>query len=188
MRTVRPFALLAASLLVATAVCAEINSAVSAIRDPQALALLQAAANAMGGVVPNDSVATGTVTIVAGSETSQGTIKILTRGSDQTSVQITTQDDAWTEIYSKGQASRAAQNAVTPYSQELASTSQSAYFPLALIGAILQDPDAAYQHVSVQPIIRIPVTLHGEGHLARLVIGPPPQNRIYSARRRRRCS
>jgi hypothetical protein len=58
--------------------------------DPQAVAAIQQAAIAMGGSAPSDSTATGTITTVAGSPTENGTITILTRGTDQTSEQIQT--------------------------------------------------------------------------------------------------
>src|SRR5207244_9922593 len=53
-----------------------------------ALAVLQGAFAAMGGSVPSDSTANGTVTTVAGSQTESGSVIILTRGTDQTSEQI----------------------------------------------------------------------------------------------------
>src|SRR2546429_7725110 len=56
-------------------------------RDPQAVALLQASVASMG-ILPADSVATGTLTISAGSSIETGKIRILTRGTDQTSEEI----------------------------------------------------------------------------------------------------
>jgi hypothetical protein len=49
-------------------------------RDPQALVILQGAVAAMGGSVPSDSTANGTVTTVAGSLTENGSVIVLTRG------------------------------------------------------------------------------------------------------------
>jgi len=42
------------------------QTAAPVTRDPQAVALMQASVRTMGGKVPSDSVATGTITIVAG--------------------------------------------------------------------------------------------------------------------------
>jgi hypothetical protein len=60
------------------------------VRDAHAVTALQQAIAAMGGTMPSDSTATGTVTIVAGSETNQGTIRILTRGTQQTLEEVQT--------------------------------------------------------------------------------------------------
>jgi hypothetical protein len=54
------------------------------VRDPQAFALLQAAAAALARMPPGDSMATGSVTLAAGSTTDQGTIRVLTKGTSQT--------------------------------------------------------------------------------------------------------
>src|ERR1700687_4223002 len=69
-------------------------------RDAQAVTLLQTSVGAMGGNVPSDSVATGSIKIVAGSQTSTGTIRILTRGTDQSSEQITLPEATRTVTYS----------------------------------------------------------------------------------------
>jgi hypothetical protein len=45
------------------------------VRDPQAVAALRQAFAAMGGRLPADTVATGTITIVEGSRTETGTIR-----------------------------------------------------------------------------------------------------------------
>ena len=54
----------------------------SIVRDQQALTVLQNAISAMGNAVPGDSVATGSVTIVAGTKTDDGTVRITTRGTE----------------------------------------------------------------------------------------------------------
>ena len=53
-------------------------------RDPQAALLVAKAVMAMGGTVPSNSLATGTVELVEGSLQESGTVRILTRGLDQT--------------------------------------------------------------------------------------------------------
>jgi hypothetical protein len=116
-------------------------------RDPQAIAALQQAVAAMGGNVPADSVATGTVTLVAGSETDQGGIRLLTRGTSQTSVQVQTPLNSWGVTYSQGQGSRTDGATSTALSLEAASTSQCAYFPLPYLAGVLQNPDTALQYI-----------------------------------------
>ena len=44
-------------------------------RDPQAISILQQSVKSMGGVLPADSVAMGNIQTIAGSETTQGTIR-----------------------------------------------------------------------------------------------------------------
>src|SRR6266481_1211427 len=81
------------------------QSATVVQRDPQAVALLQGSLKTMGGAVPADSAATGSITIVAGSQTSTGTVRILSRGTDQSSEQITLPQSTNTLTYSRGLAS-----------------------------------------------------------------------------------
>ncbi len=109
-------------------------------RDPQALAILQGAFAAMGGSVPSDSTANGTVTTVAGSRTETGSVTILTRGTNQACEQIQT-PHGFTLVYSKGQASQVIDSVTTPLSSELASSSRSVAFPVPLIAAVLNNPD-----------------------------------------------
>ncbi len=73
-------------------------------RDSQAVALVQQVVAAMRGVVPSDSVATGTIELVAGSKAETGTIRILTRGLDQTAEHIETGEGRRRFLYSRGRA------------------------------------------------------------------------------------
>src|SRR6266403_1462703 len=129
------------------------HSATAAQRDPQALAVLNQAVTAMGGSVPGDSSATGTVTITAGSDTQAGTIKILTRGSSQTLEQITTSSGSAQVVYSNGFANDSNHIATkAKYSLELATSSQSALFPLPLVSAVLSSSDFALQYIGQENI------------------------------------
>ncbi len=122
-------------------------------RDPQAVAGLKQAVTVMGGSVPGDSTATGTVTITAGSDTEVGTIKILTRGSSQTLEQITTASGTTQTVYSNAVANDSNHIATkTKYSLELAASSQSALFPLPLLSAILSSSDSAFQYIGLENI------------------------------------
>ncbi len=126
-------------------------------RDPQAVAILQAAAAAMGGTVPNDSVATGSVVIVAGSKTDTGTIRILTRGTNQTAELIQISDGTRTLIYSRGQAAERDSASSKRQSLELSASSQSPNFPLPVLAGALSDPDAAFQYLGQEALLGFPV-------------------------------
>ncbi len=139
-------------LLLAVLPCSSAFSQQAPQRDPQALVLLQHAFAAMGGALPSDSVATGNVTLVAGSKTESGTIRILTRGVDQGAEQIQTPDGNRSIVYSQGRANRLDGTITTVFSLELAASSQTPCFPLALIAASLNNPDTAFQYVGLETI------------------------------------
>jgi hypothetical protein len=122
-------------------------------RDPQAVALLQTSVSAMGGAVPADSVATGSVTMVAGSQTSIGTIRILTRGTNQSSEQITLPQSTYSVTYSAGLADESINSAAPasiPFERTV--TSQSVCFPLPFLAAALGNPDESIQYVALETV------------------------------------
>jgi hypothetical protein len=121
-------------------------------RDPQALALLQGSVRAMGGTVPTDSVATGNVTIVAGSQTSTGTIRILTRGTDQSSEQITLPQSTYSVTYSRGLAGETINSNATSIPLERTVTSQSVCFPLPFLASALANSDESIQYVALETV------------------------------------
>lgn len=121
------------------------------VRDPQAVAILNKSLAAMGGA-PADSVATGKITIVAGSLTTQGTVRVLTRGLNQSSEQIQTPDISSTVTYSSGKATEVQSSAASPLPLERAVTSQAPEFPSALLSAALVNPDLAYQFVGIEAV------------------------------------
>lgn len=104
-------------------------------RDPQAVAVLRQSVTAMGGVVPADSVATGSVTIIAGSSKETGTIRIQTRGLDQTSEQISTSTRSYGQVYSRGRAAESRGDTKRKVSLERAVSTQSMSFPLLIVAA-----------------------------------------------------
>jgi hypothetical protein len=116
-------------------------------RDPQAVALLGQSVAAMGTTMPADSTATGSVTITAGSETSQGTVHILTRSMDQTSIQFQTTNVNWSVIYSNGQANRVDATGTSVLPLEHAASSQSLYFPFPFLSGLLGNPDVSLHYV-----------------------------------------
>ncbi|MGH9858489.1 MAG: hypothetical protein ACRD5F_00540, partial [Candidatus Acidiferrales bacterium] len=73
-------------------------------RDPRAIAILQQSFAAMGGAVPGDCVATGTITIEAGSSSESGSIRILARDFDQSVEEVQGSEGAIRRVYSRGQA------------------------------------------------------------------------------------
>lgn len=121
-------------------------------RDLQAVALVQQAIKAMGSTVPSDSVAAGTVTVLAGTSADQGTIRILTRGTNQTSEQIQTPRMQVTEVFSTGLASQSIGNTNTSYSANRAVTSQAKDFPLPLLAGLLANPDEALQFIGLEQV------------------------------------
>jgi len=121
-------------------------------RDLQAVALLQQSARAMGGSVPSDSVATGAVVLVEGSKTTNGAIRILTRGTDQSAEQIDALGGRRSLIYSQGQANEVEGTTVRQFSLELATSSRWPDFPLVLIAAALNSPDSVFQYVGIETL------------------------------------
>jgi hypothetical protein len=121
-------------------------------RDAQAVAVLSQSISIMGRVPPTDSVATGTVTIVAGSSTNTGTVRILTRGTDQTSEEIQTSQPLKKVVYSRGMASEVVGVTVRPLNMELVVTSQSPDFPLALLSGAVNDSATALQYVALENV------------------------------------
>ncbi len=120
-------------------------------QDPQAISVLQQSVAAMGTTVPSDSTATGTITTVAGSLTENGTITILSRGTNQTSEQILTPHGS-TVVYSQGQASQLAGSTPSLLSNELSLSSQSPDFPLPLLSASLNNSDTAYKYIGLETL------------------------------------
>jgi hypothetical protein len=121
-------------------------------RDPQALNLLAQSVAIMGGKAPADSVASGTVELVEGSKTSSGTIRVLTRGLDQSAEDVVTAEQERKLIYSKGLAVEAKEASAEVQSLESASTSQVATFPLVLLASFLNAPDAAFEYVGPESL------------------------------------
>ncbi len=120
-------------------------------RDPQAVALLQKCVSVMG-VPPSDSTATGNVTIVAGSLTQQGTIQILTRGTNQTSVTVQAETTNRTVIYSGIQANRIEANSTTALPLEEAASNMSLHFPLPFLYGVVSNPDYAIQFIGQESL------------------------------------
>ena len=126
-------------------------------RDPQAVVILQRSFAAMGGAVPSDSLAMGNVVLVAGSKTETGTIRILTRGLNQTLEEIQTFDGRRATIYSNGLANEVEGTTVKSLQLELVVNSQCPDFPLPFLAAVLNDPDSGIQYVGLESVDCSPV-------------------------------
>jgi|SRR5579871_4239314 len=126
------------------------SAPVAVQRDSQAVVALQQAITAMGGNAPADSVATGTVIVIAGSETDQGTVRIETRGNSQTSEQIQTSQGTKAEVFSNGEANEIAASGTMIQSANRAATSQSRDFPLPFLSGLLTNADESLQFVGVE--------------------------------------
>jgi hypothetical protein len=97
-----------------------------------------------------DSVATGTITIVAGSSTDQGTIRILTRGTQQTLEEVQTPTGTHSVVFSNGEASETISGTATPLSMQRAVTIQCWYFPLPYLVSLLGNSDEAFTYIGVE--------------------------------------
>jgi hypothetical protein len=117
-----------------------------------AVAILQQSVAAMAPIPPSDSTATGSVTITAGSQATQGTLTVLTRGSTQTSVQFQMPSESWTVIFANGQANKVQSSQTTVLPLELAASSQCFYFPLPFLSGILSNPDYSIQYIGQETV------------------------------------
>lgn len=116
-------------------------------RDARALTVIQQSLAAMGGTVPPGSLAIGTVHLVEGSLEETGTIRILTRGANQSREEFRTGRGLQGRVYSSGLAASLFDHGAYPVSLELAATSQSSCFPLVLIAGAFNNPDFAFEYV-----------------------------------------
>jgi len=128
------------------------QTAKAPVRDQQAIAVLQQSFAAMGRTLPADSLATGTVTIVEGSNTHEGTIRITTRGHDQSLEDITTSTDHRIVVYSRLSATETKGGKTVAASFELSASSQSPDFPLPFIAWALTSPDAGAVYVGLEEL------------------------------------
>jgi hypothetical protein len=134
----------------ATARTSPSRSAQTPQQNPQAVSLLQAAVQAMATTLPSDSTASGTIAIVAGSQTSTGTILILTLGTNQSSEQITLPQSTYALTYSQGLADETINSATTSVPLERAVTSQSVCFPLPFLAAALANAGESIQYIALE--------------------------------------
>ncbi len=149
--TLKRLAILSSILFVAFSTYSQQTSP-TVTTDPRAVALLQESYKAMGGSVPSDSIATGNLEVVAGTEDSKGTVRILTKGTGESLSQSTMPDSVRTTIYAFGQANEINNSIVAVSPLELAVTSQAPDFPLPLIANLLNDPDTSCQYIGLESL------------------------------------
>jgi hypothetical protein len=136
----------------ATAQQSSTTTAQTPQRDTQAVALLQQAIATMATTVPTDSSATGTVTVVEGSTTQNGSIQILTLGTSQTAETLTLPDGQRQVIYSSGASKEINGNQSSDPPMELVLTDQSTDFPVPFLLSALSNSDESIHYVGVETL------------------------------------
>ncbi len=121
-------------------------------RDTQAMIILQQATKKMANSLPSDCSATGTITIVAGSETDNGTIQLVTRGTDQTSEAVQTASLMRRAVYSGGRAQFTEGSATHILPMEPAASSQSLLFPLPILTGAISNPEIALEYRGLESL------------------------------------
>lgn len=138
-----PWALVIALLFLVAALSAPSVRA----QAPDPRAILEEAAEAMGGEAPVDSEAIGTVQITAGATVDSGGVRICTLGLHQTKEEYSTAGRDEVIVFAGGNASqtRDGEHALLPVT--LAVTSQSVAFPLVFVQSVLDRADATLEYV-----------------------------------------
>lgn len=129
----------------------------------------------MATSIPADSSANGSITVVEGSTTQEGTIQILTKGSDESAEEISLPDGQRAVIYSSGDAKEIMGSKTTIPSLELSLTDQCPDFPLPILAAALTNSDEAFQYIGQENIngesvqhVRVWETFASNRHLQKL--------------------
>ncbi|HEV8523363.1 MAG TPA: hypothetical protein VGQ71_02600 [Terriglobales bacterium] len=110
-------------------------------RDPQAAAVIARSVSAMGNAAFSDSAMSGQVQITAGGASQDGTIRVLTRGLDQSLEEWTVGGESDAVVYSRGFAMRKAGGSSQSLSGELAVTTHSKLLPVVWLSALIADSD-----------------------------------------------
>ena len=121
-------------------------------RDTQAIAILQQSVAAMANTAPTDSTATGTVTVVEGSTTQNGSIQILTLGTNQTAETLTLPNGQRAVIYANGNSQESSGGQTLNPPMQLTVTDQCADFPLPLILAAMSNSDESFQYIGAETL------------------------------------
>jgi hypothetical protein len=107
----------------------------------------------LGGSPPADTTATGTVVVIAGTDTETGTARILTKGLNESLEEISLQNGISRVVYSNGAAAiLAAGSDLQEASMERTASSQSAVYPLPLIARIMSSPDSMYELIGTEDV------------------------------------
>jgi hypothetical protein len=141
-------------IILASIILCQQEAISSDLQNPaEAIQLLEKSYQVMGGPPPSDTVATGSVTVVAGTDTETGTAKILTKNSNESLEEISLPKGVRRTIYSHGGAEVLipgddAQQA----SMERTASSQSAIYPLPLLAGIISSPDSIYKLIGTEDV------------------------------------
>ncbi len=144
--------LLALLLLSASGVAVLLIAQEAVRRDAEAVLVAAQSVAAMGGAVPASTSAMGTIQLVEGSLEEFGTIRILTRGADKSREEIQTPSGTRGMVYSDGLAARLAGTGKEEASLELAATSQTPNFPLAILAGALNNADFALEYLGIEDL------------------------------------
>ena len=123
------------------------KSSLNFTRDSNAVAILQKALGSISPGLVTDATASGTIVIVAGSDTDKGTITISTLGTDRSLEQIQTAERNQTTVFSTVRSRITDGNSSQSLPLEITVTAQTPYFTWPLISAALNNPDTAFQYV-----------------------------------------
>ena len=145
--TCRRVFLLIVPLLIAVGLAAEQSQET---RDARTLVTQSIAA--MGGAAPASSLAVGRIEITEGSLQETGSIRVLTRGLEETREEIQTGRGKRGRIFAYGQAASLMDLDSEPVSLELAASSRTTNFPLALLAAALNNPDYTFEYVGLETL------------------------------------
>ena len=119
----------------------------------QAIQVLQKSVQVLGGSPPADTAATGTVVVVAGTDTETGTARILTKGTNESLEEISLPNGVSRIVYSNGAATiLAAGSDLQQASMERTMSSQSTVYPLPLIARIISSSDSMYELIGTEDV------------------------------------
>lgn len=151
MRIPRPVFLLFVFLFVSAVSNAQ-QTSTPVPRDASAISLIQKSVATMTSAIPTDSTATGSITLVEGSSTENGTIQFLTHGTVETAEQIILPNDQRLVIYSSGDAKEVRGGQTTTPPLEASATDQYVDFPLPFLVSVLNNPDSAFQYIGQESL------------------------------------
>jgi hypothetical protein len=119
----------------------------------EATQLLEKSYQVMGGPPPSDTVATGSVTVVAGTDTETGTAKILTKNSNESLEEISLSKGINRTIYSHGAAAVLVPGSdLQEATMERTASSQTSIYPLPLIAGIISSTDSMYKLIGTEDV------------------------------------
>lgn len=122
-------------------------------RDRTALSAIAGSIARFGGLPPVDSVAVAKVTVTSGTSTQVGTMRIVTRGMDETREEIKLKGTSESLVFSKGSSSekrKSTKPGKDPYSFELSLTAQSPLFPLPWLASRYANNDTAIEDLGAE--------------------------------------